>query len=579
MCRRWAEVLLALLRTGDLVRADLSLVDGSGTAPLARVSTSAHAGDEVALTDSITWALLRQVWRTRGAPTPLVSAVTTRSLPALRAYLDGARLSGEGNWDEASSAFDRAIQADSSFWLAYLSKNFVLGWSVDGSDPELDSILRAHRSELPERERLLIEAAMADSATQEMERLRAMVVRWPDYSPAQWEIADALFHFGGFFGYAPAETVFEMERAASLRPEDRYVWNHLLAALNRNRDSAAAHRLLEQYPARRLDLWSRVCANLLVAPDSMVRLADSVLATVPNPANRWGDEMRAAFLECNSPRGQVEYSRRALARPLPPAGIRAHEVFIGVAWAMRGAWDSALVAFDRLALRYSDERMAILRYRYAVAATWMGAVDARDARRRRPSGGTGSPEQLAEVWWMDGVLSYHDLDGDALARARTAIQASAASTAGDLDRSLAALAAALEGREDAAALQLAALERERAQLHRNGDEAALLTAIDRLAASRWLASRGDVNEAIELLQWPTAENARQFDWLFTNLALAGPALLEEARLQERAGRGMAARHAYARFLALWDTPHPRLAHLVAEATTAVSRLPQAAADR
>src|SRR6185312_12864246 len=44
----------------------------------------------VALTDSVTHKLLRQVWQRGEAPTPsLEAALETRSVPALRAFLEG----------------------------------------------------------------------------------------------------------------------------------------------------------------------------------------------------------------------------------------------------------------------------------------------------------------------------------------------------------------------------------------------------------------------------------------------------------------------------------------------------------
>jgi hypothetical protein len=136
----------------------------------------------------------------------------------LRAYLDGTRLVSESNWRGASEEFDRAIAADSTFWLAHMGKQFALGWEVGGQDSALDARIRAHRHELPERERLMVEAGMADSATQYLERLRAIVARYPDYGLAQWYITDELVHSGAFYDHAPAEILLEGERTLQIHP-------------------------------------------------------------------------------------------------------------------------------------------------------------------------------------------------------------------------------------------------------------------------------------------------------------------------------------------------------------------------
>src|SRR5262249_15287327 len=77
------------LGRGGSVRLALGLSGADSASPIARASVTAAPDDIAALTDSATWALLRQVWRTRQPPTPNVAAVTTHSIPALRAFLEG----------------------------------------------------------------------------------------------------------------------------------------------------------------------------------------------------------------------------------------------------------------------------------------------------------------------------------------------------------------------------------------------------------------------------------------------------------------------------------------------------------
>ena len=124
-----------VLRLGDSVRVDLALHPANGGDAIAKVSVTAPADDITALTNAATWALLREIWRKGGAPTPSLASVTTRSIPALRAFLDGERQIVEGRWRTAPEAFERAFTEDSTFWLAYWRYAFARDYWSAGVDP------------------------------------------------------------------------------------------------------------------------------------------------------------------------------------------------------------------------------------------------------------------------------------------------------------------------------------------------------------------------------------------------------------------------------------------------------------
>jgi hypothetical protein len=249
-----------------------------------------------------------------------------------------------------------------------------------------------------------------------------------------------------------------------------------------------------------------------------------------------------------------------------------HRRVIAIAFAAAGAWDSALVAADDMVGAGSSPDAALFRYGQAVTAAWLGAVDPVAASRRRPTGTPESPEEAADLVWLDGVLAYARGDRAALERARESLRVSPDTAAPDLVRSLAAFDTYLRGDHARAANELGRLERERAQLQRNGDAHALLAGIDRLAASRWLAAAGDTAQALSLLRWTETVLAPHAKWIVTNRMLPGPALLEEARLEEGQGRTEEARRAYERFLEWYQLPGTRERRLVQEAQAALARL-------
>jgi serine/threonine-protein kinase len=122
-----------LAQSGDNVRLDAGLYSTEGLEPLAQgISIIAHRDSLAALTDSVVWSLLRQIWQRGEPPSPSLEAVTTRSLPALRAFLEGERHFEQADMEAATLAYRSAMAADSSFLLAHYRYALALSW-VPGS--------------------------------------------------------------------------------------------------------------------------------------------------------------------------------------------------------------------------------------------------------------------------------------------------------------------------------------------------------------------------------------------------------------------------------------------------------------
>ncbi len=90
----------SLSRDGQRVRVDVGLYSSDSLRPLARTVVVGPSDSLSALTDSVTWRVLAEVWRHGTPPTPTLGAITTRSVEALRAYLDGEEASIAGKHDE-----------------------------------------------------------------------------------------------------------------------------------------------------------------------------------------------------------------------------------------------------------------------------------------------------------------------------------------------------------------------------------------------------------------------------------------------------------------------------------------------
>ena len=92
-----------------------------------------------------------------------VARATTTSLTAYRAYLDGVRYLNSWRLGQADSALRVAIEADSTFALAWHKRALALGWG-DGADTDyIESARRAAElgDRLPPRQRALVEGHLA----------------------------------------------------------------------------------------------------------------------------------------------------------------------------------------------------------------------------------------------------------------------------------------------------------------------------------------------------------------------------------------------------------------------------------
>ncbi|MBI1722413.1 MAG: protein kinase [Gemmatimonadetes bacterium] len=576
----------SLLRAGAAVRLELGLFQTDRDAEVAHASVVASPGDFNALTDSVTWALLRQIWRAREPPTPSLSAVTTRSLTSLRAFLEGERASVDGRWPEAEAAFARAIEADSAFWLAYWRYAYARNWNLLEPDTAIVSAYRRHRDALPERERLLVEAELADSASARLGLLEEVTRRFPDYWPGWMEYADWLVHFAPLLEPVSERARAALERTIALNPRLVPAWTHLAWMAVMEGDSVALSRAvttlqrlgapttghtLAQYESPRVfRVLDRLLRNGGAADPSLV---DSAVAAMT--AND------ALWLWFGFPAAQIKVSRQVQRRGVPAPESAFQLWLIAMSWAARGAWDSAAVALDDYVRADPGGRAALRAYGLAVAGVWLGALNEAAAVHFRSAAvrdtAHESPAAHSERAWLDGFMAATRGDPARVAAARAALRRSTDSAAALLEGSLSTFETTMSGAPAAAGRALAALERERAERTLAltdpdglGDNHPFVRALDRLAASRWLLAAGDTATALALLAWH--DEVRIPMAAFVSKVLSGLVHLELARIEAARGRVAAARVHYEQFLRRYDMPVAAHRHLVTDARRALGEM-------
>ena len=577
-----------LTREGSRVRADGALVSAEDGRPIAHVSTSAAPGDLAGLTDSIAWSLLRQLANSRGVPALGAGAVSTRSIPALRAYLEGEELSAAYRMRAAAAAYGRAVAADSTFWLAHWRADWARGFNAVGRDPAPRAAYHDHLAELPEPDRLLIEARATRGVIDRRQRLEALVKQFPEHVLGAFELAELHLQLDPFAGGTVAAAEGPLRRTLSLNAAFVPAWDRLLWVAIANRDTVLSARALAAM--KRLGYDSTAIADdrfdivqTYRYLDHLVRsngvpapaLADSVARALSvgfrPSATGMPDRLQAGIARFEFPAARSDLSARQVRSGMAPAPFQWQ--VIAYSWATRGRWDSALVAMEKAVQARARLETAVIGYRLAVVGSWLGAVEPSVAAtwRMRAIGTRDRirPAFRAELAWLDGLFAASRRDAAGIAEARAWLRRSGAPELEMLDSSLAAFALDLAGDRPRALALLLALERDR---YRVDDVHAYLAGVHRLTASRWLAQSGDTAGAAQLLTWHEAMGYRSTQPLHANALLAPFAYLERAPLLAALGQAGAARLHYERFLALYDSPVQAHRGLVQQAREELQRV-------
>ena len=192
-------VLGNAVSTGGKVRvsADLYSVQGER---LGRAQVDGPADSVLPLVDRLSVALVRDVWRSK-EPIPhlRVAALTTDSIEALRAYLQGEQYYRRLNWDSALTAYNRAVEVDSTFSLAHLRRAQVYGWTGGYGSKESHQAVAAgvrYAGRLSPRDRrLLLGYQLFDQGKPAaIDSLRAFVAANPEDVEGWFLLGEARHH-------------------------------------------------------------------------------------------------------------------------------------------------------------------------------------------------------------------------------------------------------------------------------------------------------------------------------------------------------------------------------------------------
>jgi serine/threonine-protein kinase len=584
-------VLGSVLESGGRIRINASLYDRARpAAPLATASVDGRVEKLFELVDALATQLVAEG---RGGPAghlTRVAAVTTRSLPAFKSYLEGEALLRAGRYDSAMVAFDRATAEDSTFALAYYRRAVAANWNADFEQAR-ESAARAVRfgSHLSEDDRALLEALLAwdrgDAA--DAERLyRAVLREHPDNVEAWYNLGEVLFHYGPIHGGTMRDARPAFERALALDPQMSDARLHLMDVAAKERRFTDFDSLLRHLPEGPLRVRRRAVLAFATGPRARQDSALAELRTASDATVIVAAWMAATYLEDLDAAGRIA---ALLLRPERPPPTQAYGgLLLAQADLGRGRWRDAQRRLDAVAAH--DSAMALEYRAFFAAAPFTPAPDdslralqrrlvAWDAEAVPPITAPGislairihdRAHPLLRLYLVAALGARLRDDGES-ARAEQELRHRAAAAlppaATNADSAARALAAELAasarvvrewygGRPPEA---LAAVERMRARasVDRAGNSPFYSHLLERFLRAEALHAAGRAREA--------AAYYRSLQEGHFDAAFLAPTHLRLAEIADRAGDRATAIFHYGRVLDLWSSPDPELRPVVERA--------------
>ena len=586
-------VLGDVVGVGDRVRISASLYDARRGKEAARAVVDGSPTELFALVDQLTRQLLAGYPGQSPDHLTGLAALTTSSLPALKAYLAGASEYRAGRFDAAEAAFQRAVALDTTFALAHYQLSNTLLWVARGGwDSVANTGLRAvrHSARLTPRARLVVEAyaAFRTGDLDRAERLyRSIVGAYPDDVEAWYQLGDVLYHGNAPRGRSFVEARPAFTRVLEIEPDHVGALLHLLRIALAERRHAEADTLIRRAaglgtPPLRAELAAlrafamgdaaardQAVRALREMPDEVVRVTAMRVALFTGDLDAAERIARMLVAPQRAPEfravGRLQLADLALAR--------------GRRGAARAELDSAALVAPGIGPAIALEYRA-LHLGQAFLAVPRAELEAmRDTLRRWDA---TVPPTAFPMWavynglhgyirrYLIGLLSIRLGDLPEAERQARALEGDAATRTGDaralavgLGRSLRGHTLAARGAPDSA---LAAFEAGRALVSEGLLDAPLANqATDRYARAEVLRALGRDDEAHA---WYASLGETTMDLV----AFAAPAQLRRAEMYERRGQPRQAAAHYARFVELWSNADPELRPAVMHAQERLARL-------
>lgn len=572
-------VLGDVVADGSAVQVIASLYDmKGGTAPIAHVSANGNEATLFELVDDLT----RQLAVAQGAAAnerlTRLAAVTTKSLDALKAYLDGRDAYRRNDLLGALPAFERAVAADSSFALAWYGLATTASWMLrSGLERHAAAQAVLHDARLSDRDRTLIEAFAAYSrgSADTAEHLAGSIVESYDDDVEAWALlGEILYHHNWARGRSLAESRRAWERVLALDPSYWPALQHLSEVAAVEGRWGQVDSLLDRYEssvgAEHMPVTS-LAFRAFTTGDGASR--DVIAARVSTDRGFWLT-LSIWYVAVNA--RDVEGARRLAHFLVDPVRSPEQQGFGRILLAhldmAQGKWRDAKA---ELAIARAHTPTDALEYRLLLSmAPFLATPDSEIVRQNNELATLPlHADEAATIPWPYRFAGMHALirpymagmvaarRGDNVSRLKSLATLSAIDDSMLLSRSFASAVRAEELRAHKHPAQ-ALLELERgahgAPFVRSWTSGFVSQAYERYQRAELLHELGRDDEA---LRWygSFAENSPY------DLVYVAPGLYREAQILESRGQRRQAAARYARFLELWKDSDAEFRPVTADA--------------
>ena len=212
----------SVVATGPTLRIQAALHENGDEAAPEQVSVEGDTTQVLQLVDRLSAELM--VKRRPGPVHRLTqtAAMTTRSLPALRAFLEAERNLRNGKPDTAIAGFQRAIEEDSTFALAHYRLAVAAGWAERhplSTDAVRRAVATSDRLGVRDRRLLAAYAAFRRGAPNDAEQqYRAILETYPDDLEAEFQLADVMHQYNPLRGRPRIEARELFDRVLAFDP-------------------------------------------------------------------------------------------------------------------------------------------------------------------------------------------------------------------------------------------------------------------------------------------------------------------------------------------------------------------------
>ncbi|NIN73063.1 MAG: hypothetical protein GTO46_14270 [Gemmatimonadetes bacterium] len=579
-------VLGTIVEAGGRLQVNASLYTADG-----RIEVSAEeiAEDEAQVFDLVNSVARQLLAAGMGGPSARltqVAAATTNSLTALRFYLEGEREMRAARFASAASAYQRAIEADSTFALAWYRLAIAALYSptptgVAPRQAAAQAVRFDSRLSQPDRERLtVINSFLAGEVVEGERHVRAILRTYPEDMEGWYYLGEFLYHYGPRQGRLIAAAGDAFERALQYDPHHFSTLMHLSwvrAIEYRYADfERLVERMVEVERGSELPQFSRAVLAFLRGGRPGLRQHLPELSSAPRMSIRFGT-MRLALLDHGLP-AAVEVAGLLTDASRSTADRRLghlSQAYLEMAQGHLRAADDILNRLEASGLQPGFETP--LELRAAMRLSPFVPVERAELERLR--------EELADLDYDTVYAPVTRLYLLGLLNARLGRSDEALRYAGQLERH--AALGSEEGSSDAERLAEYSVLILRAQVaYLAGDAEEVLRLLETVQSQgRWAVApeslfrsqarerylRAQALEAMgrdeEALGWYAS-----LGWITADIFYVAPALLRVAEIYERLGDAEQAATHYRRFITRWADCDPELRPTLTAAEQALARL-------